>query len=149
MMNIFRKSFQKKKNMSDQEIYGLLTQFTDSSLEMPVRRVRGLFDDTRCFPLVFGYFLGAMDYIIEYKNLDSTHARKLFKSYLSFNFTNDDRQKAKEMYQMFKDLSQTPEGRQNMLVGRNTFKQWLENQVEIIPDLNRLLFTAQVKQGMF
>jgi len=49
---------------------------------------------------------------------------------------------------MFKDLSQTSEGRQNMLVGRNTFKQWLENQAEIIPDLNRLLFSAQVKQGI-
>ncbi len=144
-MGLFTRSKKKEAHISDFVIYELLNQFTDASLEMPIRRVRNLFEYESCYPLVFGYFLGAMDYIIEYKDIDSKNAERLFQEYLSVNFTNEDRKKANELYDMFTDLDKTVEGRSHMIIGRNAFKKWLENQPEIIPELNRMLYDAYIR----
>jgi hypothetical protein len=146
-MQLFR-NMQNNKSLSDQEMYILLDQFTDASLEMPMRRVRDLFTHTQYYPVVFGYFLGAMDAMKDYSDLNERHIKALFRKYLSYSFRQYDKQKEKELYQIFMQLRQTSEGQHNMYIGCNTFKKWLENKAEVIPDLNRLIFSTQVEKGM-
>jgi 2-oxoglutarate dehydrogenase complex dehydrogenase (E1) component-like enzyme len=135
----------KQKHIIEDEIYVLLEHFTDASLKMPMYRIHDLFKCTNCYPLIFGYFLGAMDYIIEYKNIDSIDAKKLFKVYLSTTFTNEDMGNANDLYEMCKDLNTSEKGRKYMFIGRMAFKKWLENQPEIVSDLNRMLYDAYIR----
>jgi len=143
-MRFFSRNGKIQQDVIDLEIYELLNQFTDASLEMPIRRVRNLFEYKNTYSVVFGYFFGAMDYIVQYKEIDYSYALELFKKYLSKNFTNGDKEKANELYVLIINFSKTSEGRKYMLVGRNAFKKWLENKPEIIADLNRLLFQAHI-----
>jgi len=147
-MQLFRNT-QNHKRVNDQEMYVLLDQFADASLEMPMRRVRDLFTRAHYYPVVFGYFLGAMEYMKEYNDLNERHIKALFRKYLSYGLTQCDKQKERELYQMFMQMRQTSESRKNMTIGKNTFKRWLENKAEIIPDLNRLIFSTQVEKGTF
>lgn len=135
----------KQKQIIEDEIYALLEHFTDASLKMPMSRINDLFKCTNCYPMIFGYFLGAMDYLMAYKNIDSLDAKKLFKVYLSTTFTDEDIGKASDLYEMCKDLNTSEKGRNYMFTGRMACKKWLENQPEIIPDLNRMLYDSYIR----
>lgn len=135
----------KQKHIIEDEIYALLEHFTDASLKMSMSRINDLFKCTNCYPMIFVYFLGAMDYLIAYKNIDSLDAKKLFKVYLSTTFTDEDIGKASDLYEMCKDLNTSEKGRNYMFTGRIACKKWLENQPEIIPDLNRMLYDAYIR----
>ena len=143
-MRFFSRNRKIQQDVIDLEIHELLNQFTDASLEMPLRRVRNLFEYQNTYSVVFGYFFGAMDYVVQYKEIDYSYALELFKKYITMNFTNEDSGKANELNDLIMKLSKTSEGRKYMLVGRNAFKRWLENKPEIIADLNRLLFQAHI-----
>jgi hypothetical protein len=140
-------NMQKRNRLGDQDIYMLLDRFIDASLEMPIRRVRDLFEDTRYYTVIFGYFLGAVEYMKKHKDLSQRDIRILFKKFFSYGFVKYD--KEKELYQMFVQLQQRSEEQDYMNIGRNAFKRWLESREELVPDLNRLIFSMQVKKDMF
>jgi len=134
-----------KRNMLDLEINSLLNTFTKVSLKIPLQKKQNLFQNQKHYPIVFGYFLGAMLYIKEEKKFDNRHLEKILKSYLSSNFTNTDVSHAKELSKLIFDLSRTEEGKEYMQVGRQAYKKWLNEKSDVIADLNRLLIEVEGK----
>ncbi len=133
----------KKKKSIYGEIHELLNLFTEMSLKIPMQKRKNLFDNEVYYPIIFSYFLGAMDYLGQNNNVKKTETRKIFQIYLANNFTNGDMKIAKSLNCFVWELSKESKGMEYMRRGRNTFKSWMENRFESSSSLNRLLIEAE------
>jgi hypothetical protein len=138
VLNIFN-----KKKSIDTEVYGLLNQFTEISLKIPMQKRKNLFDNEGYYPIVFGYFFGAMDYLKQQKNISESKMKKIFRTYLSENFTEGDLNNASYLYTFLLESIKEDDTKEYMRVGRSTFKIWMENRFETSSSLNRLLIEAE------
>jgi aldehyde:ferredoxin oxidoreductase len=146
MMNLFKLfNINIKQNKMDLEINSLLNTFTKVSLKLPLQKKNHLFNDRGHYPIVFGYFLGAINHLKEVKKLNNRHVKKVLKLYLKYNFTNGDTADAEELVGLILELSQSDEGIEYIKVGKQAFKKWLEDKSDIVIDLNQLLVKVEAK----
>ena len=106
------------------KIYTALDRFTDASLAMPKMNNPFLFDDKGKHPMIFGYFMGAIDYIEQAYQLSPKDKQEILKQYLLNNFTDSIGTDVKALVKYCLALKETHEGSQYVLRGKLSMKKW-------------------------
>jgi len=119
----FRK---KKAEIPYARIAETLNIFTVESLAMPKMNNPFLLEDSNKHPMIFGYFMGAMDHITETYQLDERDKSDIYTQYLARHFTANDTKQTKDLLQYSIDISQTEDGGHYVLLGRHAMKKWAE-----------------------
>lgn len=114
----------KKDEVPYEKIYEELDIFTKESLAMPKMNNPFILDDESKHPMIFGYFMGAMDYITQTYQLNERDKFAIYTQYLSRNFADNDAEYATELLKYSADISQTDDGSNYMLVGGHAMKKW-------------------------
>jgi len=86
-----------KDTVPYEKIYGELDRFTEASLAMPKMNNPFLLDDKNTHPMIFGYFMGVMDYIAKAYQLNEKDKLKIHTQYLSKNFAKNNVEDAKAL----------------------------------------------------
>ena len=107
-----------------EKIYGELDRFTEASLAMPKMNNPFLLDDKSNHPMIFGYFMGVMDYIAKAYQLNEKDKRKILTQYLSKNFADNNEEEAKALVKYATDVKETDEGCHYALRGKLAMKKW-------------------------
>jgi hypothetical protein len=115
----------KKDEIPYAKIAEKLDIFTVESLAMPKTNNPFLLEDKSKHPMIFGYFVGAMDYITEAYQLNERDKSEIYTQYLARHFT-DDVEQTKELLKYSTDISQTDDGSHYLLVGGHAMKKWAE-----------------------
>jgi hypothetical protein len=115
----------KKEEIPYAKIADILNGFTIESLAMPKMNNPFLLNDTTKHPMIFGYFMGAMQHIAEVYHLSKEEERTLYTQYLAKHFSNNDEDKTKALLEYSHNLSQTEEGAHYMLLGAHAIKKWM------------------------
>lgn len=102
-----------------------LDAFTEESLAMPKMNNPFLLEDKSKHPMIFGYFVGAMDYITELYQLNERDKSEIYTPYLARHFTGNDGEQTKELLKYSRDISQTNDGSHYILVGGHAMKKWV------------------------
>ncbi|MBT8343899.1 MAG: hypothetical protein KJO45_04195 [Sulfurovum sp.] len=108
-----------------EKIYEELNAFTEASLAMPKMNNPFLLDDKSKHPMIFGYFTGVMDHIAKVYQLSEKDRLKIYKKYLSKNFTNNDEEYTQELVQFSANIRETDEGCHYALRGKLAMKKWV------------------------
>lgn len=117
--------FLKTKNeVPYEKINEELDVFTKASLAMPQMNNPYLLDDKNNYPMIFGYFVGAMDYIAEVYQLNEKDKIAIYTQYLSRNFANDNVEHLTELVEYSTNISQIDDSSNTMLVGGHAMKKW-------------------------
>lgn len=114
-----------KSTVPYEKIYEELNGFTKASLAMPKMNNPFLLDDKSKHPMIFGYFIGAIDHIAKAHQLNETDKHKIHTKYLSKNFTNNNEEAAKELVTYSTDIKETEDGAHYALRGKLAMKKWL------------------------
>ena len=107
-----------------EKIYKELDIFTKESLAMPKTNNPFLLDDKNKHPMIFGYFVGAMNQIAQSYQLDEKVKTAIYTQYLTKNFGNDDKKYVTELIKYSNDLSKEDESHNTILVGELAMKKW-------------------------
>ena len=113
-----------KDTVPYEKIYEELSAFTEASLAMPKMNNPFLFDDKNKHAMIFGYFMGVMDYIAQAYRLNEKDKLKIRTHYLLKNFTDNDSEHAQELLKYCDELLQTDEGSNYALRGKLAMKKW-------------------------
>jgi len=117
--------FLKKKDVVPYEkIAEQLDVFTKESLAMPKMNNPFLLDDKTKHPMIFGYFIGAMEYITKTYSLNEKDTDQIYSRYLSRNFANHSAEQTKELLNYSKEIQQLDDFGQYRLVGNHAMKKW-------------------------
>lgn len=106
------------------KIYGELDVFTKASLAMPKMNNPFLLDDESKHPMIYGYFLGAMNHIEQAYELNEKDKTTIYTQYLSNNFANDNKEHVTKLLKYSSDLSQEDDNKNYILVGELAMKKW-------------------------
>lgn len=107
-----------------EKIYEELDRFTEASLAMPRMNNPFLLDDKNKHPMIFGYFMGVMDYIAKAYQLNEKDKHKIHTRYLSKNFADNNEEAAKTLVKYSADVKKTDEGGHYALRGKLAMKKW-------------------------
>lgn len=117
--------FLKKKDaLPYEKIAEQLDMFTKESLAMPKMNNPFLLEDKTKHPIIFGYFMGAMEYIAQAYTLNEKDFYTIYTAYLSRNFTNNDAERTKELLNYSKEIRQIDDISRYILVGNHAIKKW-------------------------
>lgn len=107
-----------------EKIYKELDVFTIASLAMPKMNNPFLLDDESKHPMLYAYFLGAMNHIAEVYQLKEKDKTTIYTQYLSRNFTNDNVEQAEKLLKYSRDLCIDDKCRKDIVVGELAMKRW-------------------------
>jgi len=113
-----------KNEVPYEKIYEELDVFTKESLAMPKMNNPFLLDDPSKHPMLFGYFVGAMNHITQTYQLNEKDKIAIYTQYLSRNFANDNSEHVTELLKYSTDLSQEDENSNYILVGELAMRKW-------------------------
>jgi len=113
-----------KNEVPYEKIYKELDIFTKESLAMPKTNNPFLLDDKKKYPMIFGYFVGAMNQIAKSYQLDEKDKTTIYTHYLSKNFADDDVERTTELLKYSNDLSQDDNNHNTILVGELAMRKW-------------------------
>ena len=117
--------FLKKKDVIPYEkIAEQLDVFTKESLAMPKMNNPFLLDDKTKHPMIFGYFIGAMEYLTQHYTLSENDMHTVYTEYLSRNFTDHDEAHTKALLDYSKEIRQIDDVARYRLVGNHAMKKW-------------------------
>ena len=105
-------------------IYRELDIFTAESLAMPKMNNPFLLDDKSKHSMIFGYFLGAIDYIAQAYQLNEKDRRTIQAQYLLNNFANNDEEYAAELLKYCEEIKQIDDVSNYILRGKLSMKKW-------------------------
>ncbi len=114
-----------KDTVPYEKIYEELSAFTEASLAMPKMNNPFLLDDKNKHAMIFGYFMGVMDYIAQAYRLSEKDTLKIRTHYLLKNFTDNDSEKAQELLKYCDEIRGTDEGSNYALRGKHAMKKWV------------------------
>lgn len=115
----------KKDEIPYVKIGETLDLFTEESLAMPKMSNPFLLEDKSKHPMIFGYFVGAMDYIAQAYRLSERDKSEIYTQYLAKHFADNDAEQTKELIKYSADIGQTDDGSHYMLVGGHAMKKWI------------------------
>lgn len=113
-----------KNEVPYEQIYRELDNFTIASLAMPKMNNPFLLDDQSKHPMIFSYFLGAMNHITQVYQLQEKDKNIIYKQYLSRNFASENEDKTEELLKYSTDLCQEDDSKNNIVVGELAMKRW-------------------------
>ncbi len=113
-----------KDTVPYEKIYESLDVFTEASLAMPKMNNPFILDDKSKHPMIFGYFMGAIDYIAKVHQLNEKDKLKIHTRYLSKNFADNNEEDAKELVKYSADIMETDEGCHCAVRGKLAMKKW-------------------------
>ena len=113
-----------KDTVPYEKIYEELDRFTEASLAMPKMNNPFLLDDKNKHPMIFGYFMGVMDYIAKTYQLNEKDKLKIHTQYLAKNFADNNEEAAKALVKYSADVKKTDEGSHYVLRGKLAMKKW-------------------------
>ncbi len=114
-----------KDTVPYEKIYEELSAFTEASLAMPKMNNPFLLDDKKKHIMIFGYFMGVMDYIAQAYSLNEKDKLKIRTHYLLKNFTDNDSEHAQELLKYCDKILETDEGSNYALRGKLAMKKWV------------------------
>lgn len=141
--------FSKKKKQDKQDpvkaLFFELDLFTEISFSIPLKFRSDFLNDDQSHPIVFGYLLGAYDYLTKvYDITGEGQYVVLFSTYIYSNFTNEDAEAASHLVNSIIDLSSTEEGIKYMNIGANAYYNWVKNGRLAIVELAELLTDKKI-----
>ncbi len=114
----------KKEVVPYDVIYRELDIFTATSLAMPKMNNPFLLDDKTKHPMIFGYFMGVIDYMAQAYQLNEKDRRTIQNKYVLHNFANDDEGSAKELLKYCSEIRQRDDVSTYTLRGKLAMKKW-------------------------
>ena len=118
--------FKPKDEVPYEEIYNDLDVFTTASLAMPKMNNPFLMDNKSNHPMVFGYFMGVIDYIARRYKLSEKEKRKVCTHYLLKNFAENDMERAQAFLKYCDEIMQGEDACNYALRGKLSMKKWKE-----------------------
>lgn len=115
----------KKDEIPYAKISEELDIFTEESFAMPKMNNPFLLEDKSKHPMIFGYFVGAINYIAQVYQLNERDKSEIYTQYLARHFTDDVAEQAKELLKRSTDISQTDDVSHYILVGGHAMKKWV------------------------
>lgn len=116
--------FKSKDSVPYEKIYEELDRFTEASLAMPKMNNPFLLDDKKKHPMIFGYFMGVMDYITQEYQLNDKDRLKIRTQYVLRNFAHNDTENAEALLKFCDELRETKDGSDYALRGKLAMKKW-------------------------
>lgn len=116
----------KKDEVPYAKIDEALNIFTAESLAMPRMTNPFLLEDKNKHPMIFGYFMGAMDHLTVAYQLNEKDKSEIYTQYLARHFVQDNAEQTKELLDYSIKISQTDDGSHCALLGRHAMKKWAE-----------------------
>ena len=116
--------FKTKDKVPFEKIYKELDIFTATSLAMPKMNNPFLLDNKNKHPMIFGYFMGAIDYMQQAYELSEKDKRIIYAHYLLNNFTNNDEEYAKELLKYSEVIREEEDVNSYTLRGKLAMKKW-------------------------
>lgn len=114
----------KKEAIPYAKIAEQLDVFTKESLAMPKMNNPFLLEDKTKHPMIFGYFMGAMEYLAQAYTLNEKDTDEIYTQYLSRNFTKNNEERTKALLDYSKEISQIDDNGRYILVGNHAMKKW-------------------------
>ncbi len=124
MMGLFDFLKKTKNEVPYEKIDKELDVFTIASLAMPKMNNPFLLDDQSKRPMIFAYFLGAMNHITQAYQLKEKDKTTIYTQYLSRNFASDNVEQAEKLLKYSTDLCQEDNSRKDIVVGELAMKRW-------------------------
>ncbi|HIQ47970.1 MAG TPA: hypothetical protein EYH57_10200 [Sulfurovum sp.] len=122
-MGIF--DFLKKKELVPYDkIYKELDIFTATSLAMPKMNNPFLLDNKSKHPMIFGYFMGVLDHMVQAYDLDKKDQNTVQSHYILHNFANNDEEYAAELLQYCEEIRERDDVSNYSLRGKLAMKKW-------------------------
>ncbi len=122
-MGIF--DFLKKKELVPYDkIYKELDIFTATSLAMPKMNNPFLLDDKSKHPMIFGYFMGVIEYMSQAYQLNEKDRRTIQNKYILNNFAKNNEKYAEELLTYCEEIKQKDEVSNYALRGKLAMKKW-------------------------
>jgi len=115
----------KKDTVPYEKIYEELDRFTEASLAMPKMNNPFLLDDKSKHPMIFGYFMGAIEHITQAHKLNEKDKVKIYTQYLFKNFANKNEVETQKLLKYSMDISETDDGCRYALRGKFAMKKWV------------------------
>lgn len=116
--------FKKKEVVPYEKIYKELDIFTATSLAMPKMNNPFLLDDKSKHPMIFGYFMGVIDHMVQAYQLNEKDRNTIQSQYVLHNFANDDTEKATELLTYCKNIREEDDVSNYMVRGKLAMKKW-------------------------
>ena len=113
-----------KDEIPYEEIYNDLDVFTAASLAMPKMNNPFLLDNKNKHPMIFGYFMGVVNYVAKLHQLSDKEKRKVCTQYLLKNFADNNTKRAQELLKYCDEVMQTEDASNYALRGRLAIKKW-------------------------
>lgn len=113
-----------KDEVPYEEIYNDLDVFTAASLAMPKMNNPFLLDNKSKHPMIFGYFMGVIDYMARVYKLNEKEKRKVCTQYILKNFADNDMDRAKELLKYCDEVMQNEDAAHYALRGKLAMKKW-------------------------
>lgn len=105
-------------------IYKELDIFTATSLAMPKMNNPFLLDDKSKHPMIFGYFMGVIDYMAQAYQLSEKDRRTIQTQYVLHNFANNDEEDTSELLKYCAEIRQRDDVSTYTLRGKLAMKKW-------------------------
>ena len=122
-MGIF--DFLKKKELVPYDkIYKELDIFTATSLAMPKMNNPFLLDNKSKHPMIFGYFMGVLEYMAQAYDLDKKDQDTIQIHNVLHNFANNDDAYAAELVQYCDEIKNRDDVSNYSLRGKLAMKKW-------------------------
>ena len=115
-----------KDTVPYEKIYEALSAFTEASMAMPKMNNPFLLDDKSKHTMIFGYFMGVMDYITQAYHLNEKDKLKIHTQYILKNFDDNDMEHAQELLKYCDEIRDTDDGSSYALRGKLAMKKWVE-----------------------
>jgi hypothetical protein len=116
--------FKTKDKVPFEKIYKELDIFTATSLAMPKMNNPFLLEDKNKHRMIFGYFMGAIDYIEEEYELNQKDKRIIYTHYLLNTFANKDEEYTRELLKYSEDIRMKDDVTNYRLRGKLAMKKW-------------------------
>ena len=107
-----------------EKIYKELDIFTATSLAMPKMNNPFLLEDKSKHPMIFGYFMGVIDYVAQAYTLNKKDKELIRTQYVLNNFADKDEVTAKELLKYCEEIRQRDDVSNYTLRGKLAMKKW-------------------------
>lgn len=124
IFDFLKKNLKKKELVPYDKIYKELDIFTATSLAMPKMNNPFLLDNKSKHPMIFGYFMGVLDYVAQAYQLNEKDRRTIQTQYVLHNFANDDEKYAAELLEYCEEIRQRDDVSNYTLRGKLAMQKW-------------------------
>ena len=113
-----------KEAVPYEKIYKELDIFTATSLAMPKMNNPFLLDDKSKHPMIFGYFMGVLDHMVQAYQLNEKDRLRVQTQYLLTNFANNNDEHAVELAKYCAEIRHKHDVSNYALRGKLAMKKW-------------------------